>query len=87
MSEVLGQFAKKVGDGFERIANAPLVPKASTLLYVAVASLMLISLMMVASASMPFAIEKGLPRSNIFGRNWAICSLQWRWRWWRIRYP
>lgn len=47
------------------------LPSASSLLLVAVSCLLIISLLMVASASMPFAIGKGLPQLYFFERQLA----------------
>lgn len=62
----LMRFVDKMGDGFERLAHLPIMPSARMWLYVAVSCLMLSSLVMVTSASMPFAIEKGLHPLKFF---------------------
>lgn len=54
------------GDKMNRLANWAYIPKASTCLMLSVASLMFMSLLMVASASIPFAIKSNSPELSYF---------------------
>lgn len=55
-----------LGDKMNRFANWSYIPKASTCLVLATVSLMFLSLLMVASASVPAALKHNLPELNYF---------------------
>lgn len=55
-----------VGDWMDKLANLPFVPSARTCLVTALMILMVLSLAMVASASIPEAIKSGLPALKFF---------------------
>lgn len=65
-----------VGDWMDKLANLPFVPSARTCLVTALMILMVLSLAMVASASIPEAIKSGLPALKFFGRSCFIWALR-----------
>ncbi|MDO4251584.1 MAG: FtsW/RodA/SpoVE family cell cycle protein, partial [Moraxella sp.] len=66
MNEFWASNLRRSGSVFESIACSPAMPSARTWLYLAIGTLMIFSLMMVASASMPFAMEKNFHELKYF---------------------
>lgn len=60
-----------VGDWMDRVASLPFMPSARTCLLTSLAILMILSLIMVASASIPETVESHLPALKFF---WAQLS-------------
>lgn len=66
MNEFWARTLRRSGEIFESVAYSPAMPSARTWLYLAIGTLMVLSLMMVASASMPFAMQKNLHELKYF---------------------
>lgn len=66
MKEVWGRCTQAMGDAFERVAYSSAMPSARTWLMTALGILLVISLMMVASASIPYATTRGLSELKFF---------------------
>lgn len=66
MRHIWGAIVQKISTGFEKIAHSVFMPSARTWLLLAFGTLLLFSLMMVASASIPYAINKGYSELKYF---------------------